>query len=452
MMVRTAVAFAAFFVLAGSAVAQPAVTRQVSPAGLPFRHVHVPDDPHQAIAFAWKDGSAVTLPGKEALSMLGAALMMEGPKGTTASVMLEQMRDLQASGGLAGGVNYTQGHLSAPKAKFPDAVRLLARVLAEPALPEERLALMRKNRTAFSRQAGESAETLAQRLMSRLALGDGPYYRSLSTEPSIFERVTLADIEAWRRSILVRDGMVVVAAGPLDAGDAGRELDRLFAGLPQSGEQPSPPMPTVRSPGRLIVLEKPVVQTAITAAGSPALAVTPETVRAELALAALGGGVSGRLFKAVRDRLGAAYNIGAALVAVGPKTRVVGIRTVVANDKAKDAVAAIRDEYARFIMEGLTEAEIDPLKSMFVSRHGERIRRAPSLASAVLGSLLSELPDDALATFEARVRGIDRAAVNDDIRTRLPKPPLTFVVIAPSAEGFGADCVIKAADEIARCE
>jgi hypothetical protein len=34
----------------------------------------------------------------------------------------------------------------------------------------------------------------------------------------------------------------------------------------------------------------------------------------------------------------------------------------------------------------------------------------------------------------------------------MPKVPLTFVVIAPSADGFGADCVIKAPEEIARCE
>jgi hypothetical protein len=55
-------------------------------------------------------------------------------------------------------------------------------------------------------------------------------------------------------------------------------------------------------------------------------------------------------------------------------------------------------------------------------------------------------------TFEARIRSYTRAAVNDDIFMRLPKPPLTAVMVAPSAEGLGADCVIKALIEIARCE
>ena len=43
----------------------------------------------------------------------------------------------------------------------------------------------------------------------------------------------------------------------------------------------------------------------------------------------------------------------------------------------------------------------------------------------------------------------DQATLN--VRN-FPAPPLTIVMVAPSAEGLGADCVIKAAAEIARCE
>ena len=59
-------------------------------------------------------------------------------------------------------------------------------------------------------------------------------------------------------------------------------------------------------------------------------------------------------------------------------------------------------------------------------------------------------PADYLTTLEARIRAVTRAAVNQDILAGLPKPPLTAVMVAPSADGFGADCVIKALAEIAR--
>jgi hypothetical protein len=33
----------------------------------------------------------------------------------------------------------------------------------------------------------------------------------------------------------------------------------------------------------------------------------------------------------------------------------------------------------------------------------------------------------------------------------MAKPPLTIAVVAPSADGLGADCVVKALEELDRC-
>jgi hypothetical protein len=50
------------------------------------------------------------------------------------------------------------------------------------------------------------------------------------------------------------------------------------------------------------------------------------------------------------------------------------------------------------------------------------------------------------------VNGLGAETVNDGIRTRFPAEPLTVVIVAPSAAGLDADCVIKSPAEIARCE
>lgn len=443
---------AASLAFVADAFADTVITRLTSPGGLPFRYVHMPEDTHQTLAFAWKDGSAVTLSGKEALAILGPALIMEGSKEFDRSAMHEALRDLQASIGLVGTTNVVRGHLSAPPAKFAAAAKILARLLAEPALPEERLAELRKSRAAASRQAYEDAETQAQRLLTRLILGDGPYFRILTAEPAIFERIEVADIEVWRRNILVRDGLVIVAAGPMDAGQAGAEIDRIFAALPPSGNLPAPPKPTTRASGKLVVLERPVVQTAIAAAGPTGFAVTPDIVRAELAVTAFSGGFYSRLYRAVRERLGAAYGISTSLQSVDLNLRGLLIHTAVANDKARDALAAIRAEYARLLADGLTAEEVDPVRTRFATQNSERQRRAPQLAPLLLTLSLYDFPDDFLPTYEARVRSHQLAAINADIRAKFPAPPLTTVVVAPSADGYGADCVIKAREEIMRCE
>src|SRR5262245_39599265 len=178
------------------------VTRHTSPAGLTFRYVHMPQERSQALYFAWKDGSAVALPGKEALPSLATALIMEGPRGSSRSAMIEDLRDLRASVALGASVNITQGNVIAPQEKFSEAARLLAHTLADPALPADKLADMIKGRVAATRQAEGNAETVAQRLLARLLIGEGPYRSYAIGEAAIFERVTLDDIERWRKNVL----------------------------------------------------------------------------------------------------------------------------------------------------------------------------------------------------------------------------------------------------------
>src|SRR5262249_24460239 len=248
------------------------------------------------------------------------------------------------------------------------------------------------------------AERLAQRLLMRLILGDGAYFRILTGEPAIYERIEVADIDAWRRNILVRDGLVLVAAGPHDADKAGTEIDRIFAGLPATGPPPARPRPIARAPGKLVVLEKPVVQTAIAIAGPTGFAVTPDLVRADFAVSALSGGFYSRLYRAVRERLGAAYGVSAILQAVDLDLRLLLIQNAVANDKARDALAAIRAEYARLMADGLTAEEVDPLRRKFATRVSEQVRSAAQLAPMLVTFALHDYSDDYLPTYEARVR------------------------------------------------
>jgi zinc protease len=427
------------------------VTRQTTPAGLAFRYVHMPGEQSQALYFAWRDGTAA-VPGKEAVPALATALIMEGPRGLSRSAMIEELRDLRATLNFGATASLVQGHLIAPPEKFPEATRLFARTLGEPALPPERLADLARGRTTAGRQAESNPETLAARLLARLLLAAGPYRRHASGEPTIARGVTVDDIEQWRRNILVRAGLVIVGAGPMDVGTTAREIDRLFANLPVEATLPVSAPPVLHAAGKLVVLERPVVQTIIAAGGPTSGVMTPDFARLQLAVAALGGGKSARLWRAVREKLGAAYGISASLQAVDLNTRTLFVRTAVANDKAKDALAAIRAEYAGFLANGIADAEVEALKTSFVESHRERVRRAPTLAAALIVPALRDFPDDYLAGYEQRMRGYSRAAIEADMRAQLPKPPLTTVVIAPSAEGFAADCVIQSPADLARCD
>ena len=100
-----ALALATALLAQGAASQAQTVTRPTTPAGLVFRHIHMPEDHFQALFFAWKDGTATALPGMEALASLGTALIMEGPRGLDRSAMIEELRDLQATATLGATVS-----------------------------------------------------------------------------------------------------------------------------------------------------------------------------------------------------------------------------------------------------------------------------------------------------------------------------------------------------------
>ena len=73
------------------------------------------------------------------------------------------------------------------------------------------------------------------------------------------------------------------SAGPMTADAVGREIDRLFAGLPKSGVAfAAPAVPSLKALGRTVLLERPVVQTIIVAEGPSGWTDAPDANRATL--------------------------------------------------------------------------------------------------------------------------------------------------------------------------
>jgi zinc protease len=437
---------------ASAGSAQVTVTEHRSPAGIAFRHVDIPGEVMHALSFAWPEDYSRAPVGKEGVVALGPRMMMDGgSRSTTESERIELLKDLQASLALAGGAHFVRGAVTAPKAKFGEAAALLADLLANPALPADKLRLLKRNITATSRQALANPEATAARIFGQLTLGNGPLQRILSVDPASYEQVEIADIDAWRRAVLGRDRVTIASAGPLTPEEVGKHIDRMFAGLPNVG-QAIGPAPRLKALGKLIVLERPTAQTAIIAGGPSSWVSEPGTLSGSVAIRVLGSGIGSRLTKAVRQELGAAYGIRAGFQQVHPKAFTMIVSTAVDSTKAAAVLAAIRKVYASFHGDGVTDAEVSPLKTKLIAEANEQLRRSPAVAQRLRELTLAGFPIDYLNTYEAQVKALTVAMVNDGIRTRFPVEPLTVVMVAPSAEGLGADCVIKSLEEVSRCE
>jgi hypothetical protein len=119
---------------------------------------------------------------------------------------------------------------------------------------------------------------------------------------------------------------------------------------------------------------------------------------------------------------------------------------------APQALAVIRSEYERFRQEGLTSTEFASARARIVTGVEEQAQCAGP-ASALLRDLLrqgrsaAERPD----IMEYLRQRLTRESVNAHLREHWPEPPLTTVIVAPSAEGLTPDCVIRRHEEPEQC-
>ncbi len=437
----------ALAVFVDDAHAQVKIGDHVTPGGIPFRYAQIPRSRSQAIQFGWKDGYSFSLKEGQAVGSWGAGTIMQGPEGSSRAEFDEDAKDVQARMSLQSGFRTTLGSIWAPPDKIDDAVTLFNRALAAPALDPERLKERIATRKAAIRQARVKAQTLANDIGSYLFFAPGPIRQWRNGDEALLDEVTVPRIEEWRKAVLTRDGLKVAAAGPEAAEKAAEQIDKLLGNLPKSGIAPRINEFPVRYSAKTVALAAPTPQTYLQIAGWSGLARNEDAFLTEILAKVL----RERLFKAVREQLGAAYGAEARLASIGPDKLLFSIGAYVEHGKAADALLAMRSELTRFLAEGVTEAELAPQKEKLLSETRQSMRRAPYVARLVRNAMLEGLPADHVEGFERRLAFITLEHVNKTIRENLGGRPLATIIVAPDIGSFQVDCVVKSASEAEAC-
>jgi zinc protease len=428
-----------------------------TPRGVRYAFLPQPFEDRVALSFSWWDGFAQARPGQELLGRLSVAWLQAGTERLPEGQFREELRDDQIRLEFGTGNRTTGGSLTAPPEKLHLAAERLREVLVTPALSERALARLRRRHASNFEQARETPGTLARSMLIELLAGESPFIpeeAGASVQLRDAERLGRPEVEAWRQAVLARDSLVVAAAGRSTEEAIVAAIDRAFGELPEQSNLPLPPNTTFRRDVRTIVIERPVSQTSLVLGGGSSLVWADERNQplSGIALNAFATGPTSRLFRAVRDELGASYGSTAALPMIGGAARYLIVSSSVDPASAPQALAVIRAEYDRFRQEGLTPTEFEAARARLVNGLEEQARRAGP-ASALLRDLLRQGRNAAEgpAVLEHLRHRLTREEVNAHVRERWPELPLTTVIVAPSAEGLAADCVVRRHEEPERC-
>jgi len=266
----------------------------------------------------------------------------------------------------------------------------------------------------------------------RQLFGDTPLGRPILGTVDSINGITQDQIAEHYRARYTPDHLVVAAAGRLDHDAVVRHAEQAFRHVLDGAAQPAAPRlaGAAASPGegRGVRLVSRGIEQANLVLGCAALSRTDDR-RFPLGVlnAALGGGMSSRLFQEVREKRGLAYSV-YSFTSQHADAGLWGVYAGCLPSKADDVLSICRDEIAKVVSGGLTGAELErgkgQLRGAMVLGLEDPSSRMSRLGKSELVYPRLEPVDDILASIEA-VTHDDVRAVAADI---LAKPKVLAVV------------------------
>jgi predicted Zn-dependent peptidase len=367
------------------------------------------------------------LPG---LASFTAGMMTEGTKTRSATQISDEAGFLGASINAGAGVD--SGSLSgATLARhLPKFLELFADVAMNPAFPPGDFERVQDERLVTLLQQRDQPQAIASKAFQPVFWGAHPYgHYSLGTEESV-TATRREDLAAFHARFWVPANAELVVVGDVSEAQLRPLLEATLGGW-RRGEA-APPLPTrpAASPHRTLVLEKVDAPQSYLLLGLPGLRrVSDDFVTGSVAFQVLGGGMSSRLFRNLREDKGYTYGV----YARGDARKLAGVSFVVGSVKAEVTGAALQEvlnELGRLRDEPVTEQELADAKDALVLSLPSDFATAHSTAGRIAELALHGLPDDYWDHYAERVRKVTAEDVRRFAASYLDPGKLTVVMVA----------------------
>lgn len=376
-------------------------------------------------------GNAATLAGRQTDCSIASQLLAYGGAGLDRDALSARLEALRARWilGLDG------IFLEAPKGNLDQALDLLLSVWADPLLPEAEFLRLRAAGVARLEAALQHPARLAA-AESRLRFDNYPEGHprkphTLQQQLSELRGLTLAEIKSCVADFSGLAQARLALVGDFEQ-DALRVLWKRIARLSPARQSyqriadPVAPRQVDASP--IDIAMQGQANASISGRAVLALAMESSDYAAlQLAVETLGGNSDSRIWRRLREREGLAYGAGASLDNDGPDLRTtLTLYASAASPKAGDALAALQDELARALREGLTTDEVERARRSWLEERKTALRTEEGYAGLLAQGLLHGRDPAWLATFEARMASVSIAEVNAALRRYLDQASVVW--------------------------
>jgi zinc protease len=383
------------------------------------------------VSFVLRMGNEKALFGQRAAAEFAGRMLSRGTSKYTREQLADEFDKLKVSGRVAGaGASFqtTRPNLEA-------ALRLAVHVLREPSFPESEFEQLRNQTiTGIMAQMSEPA-ALASDAMSRhfniYPKGDWRYAASLAEALEDAKNVKLEDAKRFHREFYGANVAQVAIVGDFDEAQATALLRELFTGWNASVPYQRVPAEYRDIPPVERVIETPDKENAVILARQnismrdddpdfPALAVANYIFGGD-------AGLDSRLMLRIRQKEGLSYGVGSEL-AVGALDRAGAwsAYAIAAPQNVARVEAAFKEELARALKEGFTEAEIANAKSGILQQRLQSRAQDGTLAGGWVSNLYVGRTYAFSKQFEDRVKTLTAAEVVAAMRKHVDPAKISF--------------------------
>ena len=413
------------------------VTRTLLPNGL---RVLVRENPAAgvvAVSLLVRAGARFETPDDAGITNFLHRVMVRGTSRRSTVELATAAEEIGGSIDASGDVEYSEVKGTALARHWESLLGLIAEVALHPSFPVEAVQTERRLILSQIQTRIDTPFQFALDTMLEDLYGGHPYaLPSIGRRESI-ERLSREDLIAHYRNIYQPNRLVLAVSGHVPTPRVVSAVEKLFAALPAlpaAGAVPafqepfSAPAPPITPPGGRRVLERAAQQAQILV-GFVGPAVTDTDYAAVKVLGAvLGGGMAGRFFVELRDKLGLAYSLGTINPSRAGPASIVGYMGT-APTSAGPAEAAMRGEIARSRVDPPTADELARAKAYLLGSQAmdrrTNARQAWYLGFFELIGAGYDFPD----RYAGFVNAVTAADVQAAARRYLERP--TIVILRP---------------------
>ncbi len=358
----------AFLAMLPATVApQDGVIKERLPNGLTVLVRENAAAPVVAVSLFVRVGSRWETDDNAGVTNLLQQLLLKGTQRRSALEIADAAERIGGSIGASADSDFSEVRGTALARHWARILDLVADVALRASLPAGELESERRVVLSGIRNRQDQPSPLAfDTLLARLYPGH-PYGRPTAGRMPTVQRLDRSALVAHYQSYYRAGRMILSVSGDVSAREVAVEATRLFAEAPVGGGGPDPALPPVSPLGDRTVVARPSAQTQVLMA-FPAPSIShPDYAAVKVLSTALGGGMAGRMFTEIRDKLGLAYSSGAAYPSrVGPAFFLAQLGTAPAN--AARAEQALLREIDRIRQERLDEVALRRAKSYLLGQ------------------------------------------------------------------------------------